>query len=939
MASKFRERSTAIDGHPLLTEYTIFYLLWRVLHHWYRDLRLHEAIEKGNFEQCRELLKENSAFISRNNNGKTVFHLALESGAEDIVALLLSKPQDFTILRHAPPNLIWDLINLITGLLEASLRIAISTTLLSLPFAYFWPHICWYLFRQTLWIFITVMGLTVVSERIYSSWFLETTTENLLVSTTLEYDGALGTALSRLIKCGFLPNEEEAEILWMKAVSQGYVELATHLIVLGIDVNAGFPYLPPGETEFAITTPILQACESGHVKLVELLLSSGANASVLDSTGSSALFLACSSKAKPGDGNPERLLVMLLATKAIKHLDHVKPRKLDWTLTLNSPLASAAYDARVDAVRLLLEAGANPNQTDESGVTALHAVNMIGKEDHEGNTSIIEMLIDHGANVNAMTTSGWTPLGIAANWGMSPIACVLLTQAGAKVSQSGAARLGGPLHAAARHDVCSNQVLRAILAAEDDIDVEAANLSGLSPLLLVLERPVWSPESNATVKDAIQILIDYGANVNSQAGALTPLEQATSNEKVEAVKFLIDHGAKVDQCSRFVPFNDPKGEFVRPTMKVSLLSRLSVTKPELFEILLAYGATPDCDSMNRLGKSVLESACTQNGAWIDTVKHLIHAGVDVDGTGPDGATALHTAAQSMNPGLVSVLCEAGANRLATWKHGTPLHSFCLGMKEKHQIFSSDKEPMLEALGVLLIQDGHEAILMKDSNGATPLHILVTAGQTGGDDDVYVVHDGHISLQIRDPNIPNAETMTRVIEPMIMMMEKAQTPDIDLFMATDSCGRTVFHMAAEKGDVDLMKFMLRRVEPDGLYEDIEPGTDPKRDLCSSRDSKGWLALHHAVSSGHVEAIDFLYGLSRLYDLLTKDDMEMLETMSKRHMHFESSNLAEKWSFYAKSSEIDLVKTPQLIQLNWFTISYCVAVAILASIYLMQTKNNL
>jgi len=72
-----------------------------------------------------------------------------------------------------------------------------------------------------------------------------------------------------------------------------------------------------------------------------------------------------------------------------------------------SLLHHEAKDGRNDAVRFMLEAGANPNLRDhrgEPGSTPLH-----GAARHD-RLNAAKILIEHGADVNAKTDSGRTPL-------------------------------------------------------------------------------------------------------------------------------------------------------------------------------------------------------------------------------------------------------------------------------------------------------------------------------------------------------------------------------------------------------------------------------------------------------------------------------------------------------------------------------------------------
>lgn len=82
----------------------------------------------------------------------------------------------------------------------------------------------------------------------------------------------------------------------------------------------------------------------------------------------------------------------------------------------------AAFFGHEDCVRILLEAGANPDPVSKNplGVAALHAA-MSG-----GHTAIARMLADAGADVNAQSAEGWTPLHYCAEIGDAEMAALFL---------------------------------------------------------------------------------------------------------------------------------------------------------------------------------------------------------------------------------------------------------------------------------------------------------------------------------------------------------------------------------------------------------------------------------------------------------------------------------------------------------------------------------
>src|SRR5262249_46585529 len=64
----------------------------------------------------------------------------------------------------------------------------------------------------------------------------------------------------------------------------------------------------------------------------------------------------------------------------------------------------------LEAVKLCLDLGNDPNAVDASGETALHGTAYRGLS---GSSSLIELLVQRGAKLNVKDEFGWTPLTIA----------------------------------------------------------------------------------------------------------------------------------------------------------------------------------------------------------------------------------------------------------------------------------------------------------------------------------------------------------------------------------------------------------------------------------------------------------------------------------------------------------------------------------------------
>ena len=156
-------------------------------------------------------------------------------------------------------------------------------------------------------------------------------------------------------------------------------------------------------------------------------------------------------------------------------------------------LLDAAGTGDVSRVRALLNKGADVNETNEKGATALMWA--AGKGDNE----IVEVLLAKGADVNAKTLEGLTALLFASNQGHIQTVKVLLN-AGADVN--------------AGAEECHTALLAAALTGHTEI---------------------------------IKLLLNAGADVNARAeGGDTALTWASLKGHIETVKVLLEKGADVN---------------------------------------------------------------------------------------------------------------------------------------------------------------------------------------------------------------------------------------------------------------------------------------------------------------------------------------------------------------------------------------------------------
>ena len=145
------------------------------------------------------------------------------------------------------------------------------------------------------------------------------------------------------------------------------------------------------------------------------------------------------------------------------------------------PILSAVRDGDVNKVDALLAAGANCNEVDGEGVSALM------QAAHAGNLAIVSKLIATGADVNWTDAAGWSALVKAAynpdrNCGFPEVVQALI-DAGANVEAPIAYGVRPLMLAAAYGETAVVEVLLRAGA-----DVLARNHGGLTALMMVKEK-------------------------------------------------------------------------------------------------------------------------------------------------------------------------------------------------------------------------------------------------------------------------------------------------------------------------------------------------------------------------------------------------------------------------------------------------------------------
>ncbi len=292
-----------------------------------------------------------------------------------------------------------------------------------------------------------------------------------------------------------------------------------------------------------------------------------------------------------------------------------------------TPLHEAAwYGASTAVIDALLAAGADLEARSDRGYTPLQqATNGF----YHQNPAVIDALLAAGADLEARDEGGRTPLHHAAFNRNSVAAAVLLAAGAALEERDGRGRM--PLHHAVSHDYSA--VIEVLLAA--GADVEARDEEGRTPLHQAA-RSVGDP-------DVLEALLAAGADLEArdQAGR-TPVYGAIAADVYNYIISTMVEPGRMGTTS-------------------TLIGAGPELVPAFLEALLAAGV--DLTTRDERGRTPLHEAA--GSARLGIVKALLAAGADIQARDDDGQTSLHDAARSNdNPDVVETLLAAGADAAA-----------------------------------------------------------------------------------------------------------------------------------------------------------------------------------------------------------------------------------------------------------------------------------
>ncbi|HEY6342390.1 MAG TPA: ankyrin repeat domain-containing protein [Bryobacteraceae bacterium] len=326
------------------------------------------------------------------------------------------------------------------------------------------------------------------------------------------------------------------------------------------------------------TTALHWAVRQDSLEMVELLIGAGANVKAANRFGVTPLSLACV------NGNAAMIEALLKAG-------------LDANAVLSelgeTPLMMAARTGNPDAISVLLAHGADVNARESSnGQTAL----MWAAE--EGHPSVVRMLVEHGADVNAHSHFHLVPL-IAVS---GPFGRANASASGNVVPDGPEAKSWEAIQAANSPD----EKLALLLGFEQQFP-KSKLLPGVYEDMLRIYEQRNDLRSIGTVLEGIRAREKQLAR--RPAGGMTSLMFAAREDRLEAVRFLVESGADLNSTMA--------------DGTTALLVAILNGHFELANFLLSRGADPNLADKD--GKAPLYAAVEMRDWWpTDTPEPVVN---------------------------------------------------------------------------------------------------------------------------------------------------------------------------------------------------------------------------------------------------------------------------------------------------------------------------
>lgn len=581
-------------------------------------------------------------------------------------------------------------------------------------------------------------------------------------------------------------------------------------------------WLPDWSFVSADDTPLGVAIGRGHLPVIDLLLANGATAewqlnaalgyvpqqvAVVrrllahgarpDSTGGALPALIAYNEGARAVASQLRTRRLETPAQRNRRRTRMGPRR---DLPIAQPLRPDSVSLQL--LRLLIEAGANPNLSNEYSPSPLHLAV------RGGELGLARYLATHGAGVNALDREGNTPLHLAAQRHDLAMMRLLLGQGANPVAGGQAGNT--PLHLAAETD-SAEAIIGVLLLAGAEVNSrtrQPPRFIGPENIAAAATANKWGSTSPP----------NYEADVRNDWGA-TPLHRSVAAGRVGTTRLLLAAGAQVNALDdsqrtplglafasaqmdafRWPSRNTFDGDDGYDTQATEKTANNFLA---LVQLLLDHGADPNLGS----GPGLLRTALADDDTAL--VRRLLAHGAEPNRAELSGRTA------------------------ASYVHSLPALQLILARGARLGAGPAESPLFVSGLNAALVRASLAAGASATAigpDGQTPLHYAVRHGDNGEIVDLYLAQKARINAVDSSGYTPLAAAAREGTQSLIgHLIDSGADPD------GDPAQRPLVH-AAGAGNAEVVQALLQK----GAHARLP-------------DARGNTALHAAFSRDSVSLV--------------------------------------------------------------------------------------